>query len=160
MAHPPDDADERISFSCYPKDVTFLRQLVLGLAQRGVKVKRTIVVRALAHILPESGILARAILQYEKEPPLRGRGNVGGEHTAKRLTPHILKSDLEKFDRVSNEMLAKDMDVNRSYLLRAVLNDVTDLDAFAEEVRKFTKEFPDKRSRAGLARKSKKQKNA
>src|SRR5690242_979652 len=108
MDHPP-TADERISLSCYADDLKALRKLVLGLSERGVKAKRTLVVRALAHVTPESGILARAILQYEHEKPLRGRGNLGGSHTVVRLTPHILKVDLEKLDRVGEELLAKDM---------------------------------------------------
>ncbi len=140
-------ADERISLSCYPDDLRVLRQLVLRLAERGIRVKRTFIVRALAHMTPEVEILAHAVLRHKEEPPLRGKGNAGGTHTAERLTLYILKEDLKKLDRVCVELLRQEIEVTRTYLLRSLIYSATEDDLLAESIKRFAHDFPDRRTR-------------
>ena len=137
--------DERISLSCYASDLRTLRKLLVELGKREVRVKRTFLIRALTHTTPEPEILARTILHQKVERPLKGRGNEGGAHTEERLTLHLLKDDLKKLDRVSDELLAKDLEVTRTYILRALVQSVSDFDALAKDVKGFMAEFPDLR---------------
>jgi hypothetical protein len=122
-----------------------MRQLVLRLAERGIRVKRTFIVRALAHMTPEVEILAHAVLRHKEEPPLRGKGNAGGTHTEERLTLYILKEDLKKLDRVIDELMRGDIEVTRTFLLRSVIHGALVGQGLVECVRKFAENFPDRR---------------
>ncbi|MEN9402621.1 MAG: hypothetical protein RL091_1324 [Verrucomicrobiota bacterium] len=140
--------NQRVGFSFYAEDLTALRGLVAGLRERGVRVKRTFLVRALARLVPEDEIFAHGVARHRQEAA--GKAGAAGE-VDQCLAFEVLQDDVDKLERVGDRLSEKKFPGGRSFLLRALLHAPWNLDELARDVRKFQKEFPDARTRAGRA---------
>lgn len=145
-ADPP--AELRVGFSFYADDLGALRGLLSALRERQVRVKRTFLVRALAHLVPEDEMFAHALTRNKAEQA--GKVATGGE-VDQCLAFNLLVDDVDKMERVSDRLSAKRLRSGRSFLLRSLLHAPWDCDELAREVRKFASKFPDPRTRAGRA---------
>lgn len=140
--------NQRVGFSFYAEDLTALRGLVSGLRERGVRVKRTFLVRALTNLVPEDEIFAHGIARHRQEAA--GKAGAAGE-VDQCLAFEVLQDDVDKLERVGDQLSEKRFPGGRSFLLRALLHAPWNLDELARDVRKFQKEFPDARTLAGRA---------
>lgn len=144
----PEAVNQRVGFSFYAEDLTALRGLVAGLRERGVRVKRTFLVRALASLVHEDEIFAHGVARHRQEAA--GKAGAAGE-VDQCLAFEVLQDDVDKLERVGDRLAEKKFPGGRSFLLRALLHAPWNLDELARDVRKFQKEFPDARTRAGRA---------
>lgn len=140
--------EQRVGFSFYTDDLKALRDLVAALRERKVRVKRTFLVRALAHLVPEDEMFAHALTRNRAEQA----GKVPVETEVDQcLAFNVLVDDVDKMERVSDQLADKQLRTGRSFVLRALLHAPWDLDALARDLKKFEAKFPDPRSRAGRA---------
>lgn len=143
--------EQRVGFSFYTDDLKALRDLVAALRDRKVRVKRTYLVRALAHLIPADEMFAHALTRNRAEQA--GKVTTAAE-VDQCLAFNLLVDDVDKMERVSDQLADKGLRSGRSFLLRSLLHAPWDLDALARDVRKFEAKFPDPRTRAGRALKS------
>lgn len=140
--------EQRVGFSFYSDDLKALRDLIAALRDRKVRVKRTYLVRALAHLVPEDEMFAHALTRNKAEQA----GKAGtSEEVDQCLAFNLLVDDVDKMERVSDQLADKKLRGGRSFLLRSLLHAPWDLDALARDVGKFEAKFPDPRTRAGRA---------
>ncbi|MDD3179506.1 MAG: hypothetical protein PHQ04_04060 [Opitutaceae bacterium] len=140
--------EQRVGFSFYTDDLKAVRALVAALRERQVRVKRTFLVRALAHVVPEDEMFAYALTRNRAEQA----GKVPVETEINQcLAFNLLADDVDKMERVSDQLADKQLRNGRSFVLRALLHAPWDHEALARAVRKFEEKFPDPRSRAGRA---------
>ena len=140
--------DQRVGFSFYTADLKAMRDLVAALRERKVRVKQTFLVRALVHLVPEDEIFAHALTRNRAEQA----GKVPDELEIDQcLAFNIIVDDVDKLERVSDQLADKGLRGGRSFLLRSLLHAPWDLDTLARDVRKFEAKFPDPRTRAGRA---------
>jgi len=140
--------EQRVGFSFYAADLTALRDLVAALRTRKVRVKRTYLVRALAHIVPADEMFAHALTRNKAEQA--GKVTVAAE-VDQCLAFNLLVDDVDKMEGISDQLASKGLRGGRSFLLRSLLHAPWDLDALARDVKKFEAKFPDPRTRAGRA---------
>ncbi len=140
------DTDEvRASFTFYADDTRALRRLNLALRDRGVDVKkRTDTFRLLLHVTPEVDMMAHATLRLREE----ARQAASGEVVDERFTIRLRRVWLKKLDRVVDDLARKDVDVERTFVARALVHADHDVKALARAAVEFFAEFPDRRSRA------------
>lgn len=140
--------EQRVGFSFYTDDLKALRDLVAALRERKVRVKRTFLVRALAHLVPADEMFAHALTRNKAEQA--GKVTVGTE-VDQCLAFNLLVDDVDRMEGVSDQLADKGLRGGRSFLLRSLLHAPWDLDALARDLKKFEAKFPDPRSRAGRA---------
>jgi hypothetical protein len=143
--------EDRTSFSLYPADLKLLNDALARLAELKVVADRTKFVRCLLHTTTELDLFAYAVVQA-REDSLKA-GPREAEYIEERFTIVLPVADLAKADRVVDQLKAKGVRVNESYLLRALLRRLPSLDALAPIVAEYLEEFPDGRSKAGRKKK-------
>ena len=138
------DEEVRASFSFYPVDSRALRQLTLALRDRGLDVQRTDAFRLLLHLATELEMMAHATLRLRAEENAPASAEMADE----RFTVRLQKSWLDKLDRAVDELLRKDVQVERTYVARALIHANYDAKALAKQAERFLLDRPDKRRRA------------
>lgn len=146
---PPNDEEVRASFTFYAADSRALRRLNLALRDRGIDVQRTDTFRLLLHVTPEVDMMAFATLRLREEEKQPASDDLVDE----RFTVRLRREWLEKLDRVVDDLARKDVDVERTYVARALVHAGHEAKALARAAEKFFGEFPDGRSRAARAAK-------
>lgn len=138
------DAEEvRASFTFYAADSRALRRLNLALRDRGIDVQRTDTFRLLLHTTPEVDMMAFATLRLREEEKQPATDELVDE----RFTVRLRHEWLRKLDRVVDDLARKDVDVERTFVARALVHAEHDAKALARAAGKFFEEFPDGRSR-------------
>ena len=146
------------SYSFYQAEMTVLKNRLAELEPAGVTVRRAKLIRALVHITAEAEMFdtaKRLAATYAEKNGPRESDCIAG-----RLEVELLKTDVEKLDRVKEDLARESVfaAANRAFVIRAVLRWSPSGAALAPAVRKFLKEFPNKPrglSKLRLARKAK-----
>lgn len=147
----PTAADERVGFSFYERDTKALRDLIGRLRERHMRVPRTYLVRALAHVISEDEMFAQAVARFRQEKA--GKTGDAGE-VDECLAFNLLTTDVDKLGRVSDKLADGGYRGGRSFIVRALVHTPWELDGLIRGLRKFQEEFPDPRTRAGRSLKS------
>lgn len=145
---PDDDKVIRVSFALYPSDNKVLRRLNLVLRDAGLDVVRTDTLRFLLHTTSSAEMFALTTLRLKEDAAGR---IVKEDHFEERVTLRSRKSVMDKIDDVVDDLARKDLDADRTYVIRAVLHGDHDPKALVRSAKKFLAEFPDGRTRAGRA---------
>ena len=130
----------KVSFSCYPADMSALNHQTVELRRLGAAVRRGTVLRALIELTSETEMFAATVLlhrDYTAKAGPREVDNLAGIPTVD--LPHRL---IEKLDRVVTELAAKEIFANRAYVVRAILRSAPKPDVWAPSVKKFLRDFP------------------
>jgi len=141
--------DERVGFSFYEEDLKALRDLLSALRVRKIRVPRTYLVRALAHVVAEDEMFAHAVTRHRQEQA--GKAGAAGA-VEEHLAFNLLSDDVDKLSRVGDKLADQGFRGVRSFIIRSLIHAPWELDTLARQVGKFQKEFPDPRSREGRAR--------
>lgn len=139
-----DTEEVRASFTFYPADSRALRRLNLALRDRGFDVQRTDTFRLLLHVTPQVEMMALATLRLRAEAKLPPGDDIVDE----RFTIRLRRSSLEKLDGAVDDLARKDVDVERTFVARALVHADHDVKALARAAEKFLREFPDGRTKA------------
>ena len=143
-----DDDEVRASFTFYAADSRALRRLNLALRDQGLDVQRTDAFRLLLHTTPEVEMMALAALRRRQEAKVPA----GDATVDERFTVRLRRGWLRKLDQVVDDLARKDVDVERTYVARALVHAEHDVKALVRQGRKFFGEFPDRRTRAARTR--------
>lgn len=130
----------KVSFSFYPADMTALNSQTVELRRLGAAVRRGTVLRALIEITSDTEMFAATVLlhrDYSAKAGPREADNIAGIPTVD-LPPGSIK----KLDGVVTELAAKNISVNRAYVVRAILRAAPKPEAWVTGVNKFLKDFP------------------
>lgn len=143
----PDDTQEiRASFTFYPSDLTALRRLTLALRDAGLDVSRADTLRALLHAAPEADLVRAATLRLAAE----AAGQLpADERVAERLSVVVQRGHLRKLDHAIDSLARRDLDADRSFLVRSALHADHDPKVLVRTAKKLLAAFPDRRTRAG-----------
>jgi len=140
-------ADKRVSFTFYDEDLKALRRLRLALRDLGADVELTDTLRLLIFASSEAELFARAALAVEREskdqPERRGPVET-------RFSVTLPVDFVAKLGRVRDDLSRKDLDVERTFIIRAVLHASHDAKALLKVLPKLEQVYPDKRSFKGL----------
>jgi len=143
-------SEDRTSFSLYPADLKILNDSLARLAERKVLADRTKFVRCLLHSVTELDLFAYAVVQHREDSLKTGPREP--EYVEERVTIVFPVADLSKVERAVNQLKAKGVRANESYILRALLRRLPSLDALTPLVAGYLDKFPDGRSRAARAK--------
>lgn len=132
------------SYSFYPAEMTALKNRLAELKSAGVEMRRARLIRALVHLTSEGEMFIsakRLAAAYAGKDGPRENDNIAG-----RLEVELLKTDVEKLDRVKEELARKKVfaAANRAFVIRAALRWSPSGAALAPAVRKFLEDFPNK----------------
>lgn len=130
----------KVSFSFYPADMKALNDQTVGLRRLGAPVRRGTVLRALIEISSATEMFATAVLlhrDYSSKPGPRETDLVAGIPTV-----DLPAGLIRKLDGVVTDLAAKEIFVNRAYVVRAVLRAAPKPEAWVAAVNKFLKDFP------------------
>ena len=143
----PKHEEARASFSFYPADSRALRQLTLALRDRGLDVQRTDTFRLLLHLATELEMMAHATLRLRQEERMPASDETADE----RFTVRMQKIWLDKLDRAVDELMRKDVQIERTYVARALVHADYDFKTLAKQAERFFLDQPDKRRRVARA---------
>ena len=138
-------AEKRVSFTCYDDDLKALRRLNLALRDEGIDVHRLDTLRLLIFAATEAELFSHAALRMREE----GKGRRANRSVVERLTVTMPKEFITKLSQVADDLARKDLDVERTYIVRALLHAVHDSAKLAKTWSKMEKRFPDKRALRG-----------
>ncbi len=142
-------ADKRVSFTFYEEDMKALRRLRTALNDLGADVELTDAVRLLVFALSEAELFAHAALALER----KARGQEAPSGTVEtRFTVRIPEDLVDKLGRVRSDLFRKDLDAERTLIVRAALHATHDVKALVKALPKLEKTYPDKRSLRGQRR--------
>lgn len=145
---PDDDKVIRVSFALYPSDTKVLRRLNLVLRDAGLDVVRTDTLRFLLHTTTAAEMFALTTLRLKDD----AAGRIAKEKNfEERVTLRSPQSVMAKIDDVVDDLARKDLDADRTYVIRAVLHGDHEPKSLVRAAKKFLAEFPDGRTRAGRA---------
>lgn len=139
-----DNAEVRASFTFYAEDARALRRLTLALRDRGLDLQRTDVFRLLLDAIPEVEMMAHATLRLRHE----AKSPSSSATVDERFTIRLRGAWLKKLDRVVDDLARKDVDVERTFVARALVHADHDTAALAKRALKFLADNPDRRFRA------------
>lgn len=145
---PDDDREIRVSFTFYPSDTKALRRLTLALRDGGLDVARTDTLRSLLHTTSETDMLRLAAERLKAEANDSLPHN---ETVDERFTARVRQGAMRKIDRVIDNLARKDLDADRTFIIRAVLHGDHEPKTLIRSTKKFLEEFPDRRTRVGRA---------
>lgn len=137
------DAEVRMSFTFYAGDTKALRRLTLALRDRGLDVQRTDVFRLLLDVTPELEMMAYATLRLKNEASAPSSDEIVDE----RFTIRLQSAWLKKLDRVVDDLARRDVDVERTFVARALVHAEHDVPALVRQAAKFVAAHPDRRFR-------------
>lgn len=137
--------DLRIGNTFYLADLRALRALVAELRDREIRVKRTYLLRALAHFVGADEMFAHALTRNRAEQA----GKVASEGTPEHIPIMVMVDDVDKMEAVGDRLSDKGLRGGRSFILRSLIHAPWDLDHLVREVKKFQTKFPDPRTREG-----------
>lgn len=138
-----DQAEVRASFTFYAGDTKALRRLTLALRDRGLDLQRTDVFRLLLEVTSELEMMAHATLRLREEAKAPSKDETVDE----RFTVRLQGAWLKKLDRVVDDLARKDVDVERTFVARALVHAEHDVPALARQAAKFIAAHPDRRFR-------------
>lgn len=130
----------KVSFSFYPADMAVLQHQTVELRRLGAAVRRGTVLRALIELASETEMFAAAVLLHRDYAARRGPRET--DYIAGMPTVDLPRRHIEKLDRVVTELAAKSVNVNRAYVVRAILRAAPAPEAWADAVKKFLRDFP------------------
>ncbi|MDI1335783.1 MAG: hypothetical protein PSU94_06315 [Lacunisphaera sp.] len=133
----------RASFTFYASDTKALRRLTLALRDRGLDLQRTDVFRLLLEVTPEVEMMAHATLRLREE----AKAPSSNETVDERFTVRLQRGWLKKLDRVVDDLARKDVDVERTFVARALVHAEHDVPQLARQAAKFIAVHPDRRFR-------------
>ncbi|MFA5262949.1 MAG: hypothetical protein WC378_03925 [Opitutaceae bacterium] len=140
--------DKRVSFSLYADDTKVLRRLNLALRDAGADVGRADAMRLLIYAASEAEMFSHAALRLQAE----ARGGADTGTIDERFTVWLPGSLIKKLGRVVDDLARKDIDVERTFIVRALLHAPHDAKALIRALPKLAVEFPDRRSLRGQQR--------
>ncbi len=143
-----DTAEVRASFTFYAGDTKALRKLTLALRDRGLDMQRTDVFRLLLDVTPELEMMAHATLRLRAE----AKSPQTDETVDERFTVRLQGAWLKKLDRVVDDLARKDVDVERTFVARALVHAEHDVPALVRQASKFVAAHPDRRFREDKGR--------
>ncbi|MFA6135657.1 MAG: hypothetical protein WC869_16735 [Phycisphaerae bacterium] len=143
-----DTAEVRASFTFYAGDTKALRKLTLALRDRGLDMQRTDVFRLLLDVTPELEMMAHATLRLRAE----AKSLQTDETVDERFTVRLQGAWLKKLDRVVDDLARKDVDVERTFVARALVHAEHDVPALVRQAAKFVAAHPDRRFREDKGR--------
>lgn len=142
-------ADKRVSFTFYDEDLKALRRLRLALSDLGADVELTDALRLLLFASSEAELFSHAVLALERE----AKGQNAPSGTAEtRFTVTMPLDFIKKLGRVRDDLARKDLDAERTFIVRAVLHASHDVKALLKALPKLEQAYPDKRSLRGQRR--------
>jgi len=135
--------EKRVSFTFYEADVKALRRLTLALRDHGLDVLRLDALRLLIYADSEAELFSHAALRLKQEAQLPGPKDAT---VVERASVTLPKALVDKLGRVADDLARKDLDAERTFIIRAALHARHDLKALARAHPKMELEFPDKRT--------------
>ena len=137
--------EKRVSFTVYEEDLKALRRLNLALRDHGADVHRLDTLRLLLFAATEAELFSHAALFFKA----KGKGRRSGQTVVERLSVTIPADFIAKLSRVSDDLARKDLEVERTYIVRALLHAKHDTAALAKAWSAMEKRYPDKRTLRG-----------
>lgn len=142
-------ADKRVSFTFYDEDLKALRRLRLALRDLKADVELTDTLRLLLFACSEAELFAHAALALEQE----AKGPRPSKGTAEtRFSVTVPQDFIDKLGHVRDDLSRKDLDTERTFIVRAVLHASHDVKALLKALPKMEQAYPDKRSFKGQRR--------
>jgi hypothetical protein len=141
-------AEKRVSFTFYDDDLKALRRLNLVLREQGTDVHRLDTLRLLIFAATEAELFSHAALRMREE----GKGRRADCTVAERLTVTVPLDFITKLSQVADDLARKDIEVERTYIVRALLHASHDPAKLAKAWPKMEKRYPDKRALRGQRR--------
>jgi len=138
-------AEKRVSFTFYDDDLKALRRLNLALRGKGAEVQRLDSLRLLIFAATEAELFSHAALRMSEV----GKGRRADHRVAERLSVTLPADFITKLSKVADDLARKDLDVERTYIVRALLHATHDLAKFVKAWPKMGKRYPDKRALRG-----------
>jgi len=138
-------AEKRVSFTFYNDDLKALRRLNLALRRQGTDVQRLDTMRLIIFAATEAEMFSHAALRMSEV----GKGRRADHRVAERLSVTLPLDFITKLSKVADDLTRKDLDVERTYIVRALLHASHDLAKLAKAWPKMGKRYPDKRSLRG-----------
>lgn len=137
--------EKRVSFTFYEDDLKALRRLNLALRDQGANVHRLDTLRLAIFAATEAELFSHAALRMSEE----GKSRRANRTVAERLSVTVPADFVTKLSRVADDLARKDLDVERTYIVRALLHAKHDLVLLAKAWPKMEQRYPDKRSLRG-----------
>ena len=137
--------EKRVSFTFYDDDLKALRRLNLALRDQGAEVHRLDTLRLAIFAATEAELFSHAALRMREE----GKSRKANRTVAERLSVTVPADFITKLSRVADDLARKDLDVERTYIVRALLHAKHDPAALLKAWPKMEKRYPDKRSLRG-----------
>lgn len=131
----------KTSFSLYKSDKRILNDLVVGLKREGVKVRAGTVLRALAHLNSGTEMFAAAVL-LDRDLNAKAGPREADTVDFPPPTADLPQRDRDKMERVSADLLEKEITSSHSFIMRALLRSCPDIRTMAPLVRKFLQDVP------------------
>lgn len=135
--------DKRVSFTFYGDDMKAFRRVHLALRDLGADVEMTDTLRVLIFSATEAELFSHAALRLQRERKIPG---YSGAAIEKRFSVTVPQALVEKLSRVRDDLARKDLDVERTFIVRALLHAPFDAKALCKALPQLEAEFPDKRS--------------
>lgn len=137
--------EKRVSFTFYDDDLKALRRLNLALRGQGSDVHRLDTLRLLIFAASEAELFAHAALRMSEE----GKSREPSRKVVERLSVTLPTDFITKLSRVADDLARKDLDLERTYIIRALLHADHDPIALAKAWPLMEQHYPDKRSSRG-----------
>lgn len=135
--------DKRVSFTFYADDLKALRGLRLALRDLGADVELTDAMRVLIYTASEAEMFSHAALRLQREEKSPGRSAATVET---RFSVTLPQAFIDKLGRVRDDLARKDIEAERTFIIRALLHAPPDAKALRKALPRLEQEFPDKRS--------------
>lgn len=140
--------EKRVSFTFYADDLKALRRLNLALRDSGADVHRLDTLRLLMFAASEAELFSHATLFYKE----KGKGRRAKETVVERLSVTVPADFITKLSTVADDLARKDLDVERTYIVRALLHADHDPAALVKAWADMAQRYPDKRTLRGQRR--------
>lgn len=138
-------AEKRVSFTFYDEDLKALRRLNLALRAKGADVHRLDTLRLLIFTASEAELISHAALRMQRE----GKSRKANKTVVERLSVTVPADFISKLSRVVDNLAQKDIEVERTYIVRALLHAQHNHNALVKAWPRMTRAFPDKRTLRG-----------
>jgi hypothetical protein len=140
--------EKRVSFTFYAEDLKALRRLNLALRDSGADVHRLDTLRLLMFAASEAELFSHAALFYKE----KGKGRRAKETVVERLSVTVPSDFITKLSTVADDLARKDLDVERTYIVRALLHAAHDPASLVKAWSEMEERYPDKRTLRGQRR--------